>query len=155
MKMAKPIIVLTIICLITSAALAMTNAKTKDTIAKVNKQTIKDAQAMVLPKGTKGQAIQGVAKSFGGDLTVMVGVDEKGAITGVTVTNHADTPGLGTKAHDPSYLKMYIGKTAKDLNNLKENNIKDNKSLDTITGATISSNGVYHAIQKAMSKGGK
>lgn len=152
--MAKPIIVLTVICLITSFGLALTNDNTKDAIAKVNAQTVKSAQQQVL-HGTKGKAVQGVAKSFGGDLTVMVGIDSKGAITGVTVTDSSDTPGLGSRAAEPEYLKQYQGKTAADLNNLKENNIKDNGKLDAITGATISSNGVYHAVQNAMSKGGK
>ena len=152
--MLKPIIVLTVICLITSAGLALTNAKTVDAIAAVNKQTIKAAEKSVLGK-KQGRAEQGTAKSFGGDLTVMVGIDNAGKITGVTVTDSSDTPGLGSKAAEPGYLKQYKGLSAADLNNLKENNIKDNAKLDAITGATISSNGVYHAVQDAMSKGGK
>ncbi len=37
---------------------------------------------------------------LGGLLTEMVGIDANGAITGVKVTAHADTKGLGTKAHE-------------------------------------------------------
>lgn len=46
-------------------------------------------------------------KSFGGALTEMIGIDADGKITGVEVTSHADTPGLGTKAHDAGYLAQY------------------------------------------------
>lgn len=147
MNKAKPIIVLTVICLITSACLALTNSKTEDAIAQVNKQTIEEAKAQVLPKGTAGDAYQGTAKSFGGDLTVMVGVDTSGKITGVTVTDHSDTPGLGTKAMTPEYLSQYKGKTAANLNTPK---IKQNKKIDVVTGASISSNGIYNAIQNAL-----
>ena len=45
--------------------------------------------------------------SFGGLLTEMVGIDSEGAITGVKVTAHGDTKGLGTKAHDSGYLELY------------------------------------------------
>ncbi|MEA4921750.1 MAG: FMN-binding protein [Eubacteriaceae bacterium] len=150
MKLAKPIIVLTVICLITSTCLALTNMKTEDAIAQVNKQKIAEAAAQVLPKGTKGEAVQGVGKSFGGDLTVMVGIADNGKITGVTVTDHADTPGLGTKAMTVDYLKQYKG-----LSKLPADHIKNDKQVDAITGATISSNGVYNAVKDALKKGGK
>ena len=45
--------------------------------------------------------------SFGGELTMMVGLDAEGAVTGVKVTVHADTPGVGTKNMEPSYLSQY------------------------------------------------
>lgn len=44
MKMIKPIIVLTVICLIASGALALTNSKTVGPIKKVNEKIIKEAQ---------------------------------------------------------------------------------------------------------------
>ena len=47
--------------------------------------------------------------SFGGELTMMVGLDAEGAVTGVKVTVHADTPGVGTKNMEPSYLSQYSG----------------------------------------------
>ncbi|MGN0710151.1 MAG: FMN-binding protein, partial [Anaerovoracaceae bacterium] len=87
---------------------------------------------------------------------VMVGIDENGAITGVTVTNHADTPGLGTKAMTVEYLSQYNGKTAAeiipDAAAIGTDNIKKNANLDAITGATISSNGVYHSVQGALAQ---
>ena len=149
MKMIKPIIVLAVICLIASGALALTNSKTVGPIKKVNEKIIKEAQKEVLPDG-KGKAVQGVAKSFGGDLTVMVGIGTDGKITGVKVTEHADTPGLGTKAHDAGYLKQYVG-----LSELKAAKIKEDNQVKAVTGATISSNGVYNAIKDALKKGGK
>ena len=98
-----------------------------------------------------GAAITGTANSYGGLITVMVGVDAKGAITGVKVMAHTDTPGLGTKAMTPEYLKQYIGKTSADIVEGQDGDtIKNNKNLDAITGATISSNGIYHSVQTAL-----
>jgi electron transport complex protein RnfG len=168
----KPALVLVVICLVVSFALSQTYAATAPVIAKNVEKAADEARALVLPDGDSftayegelseeildyssanngcGVAITSTSKSFGGTMTVMVGLDAGGAITGVTVTGHADTPGLGTKAMTEEYLSQYIGKTAADV--LTEENIKKNSNLDSITGATISSNGVYHAIQSALAQ---
>ncbi|MPN42472.1 Electron transport complex subunit RsxG [bioreactor metagenome] len=86
----------------------------------------------------------------------MVGIDAKGAITGVKVMSHSDTPGLGTKAMTEEYLSQYNGKTAAeiipDMGAVGQDTIKDNTNLDAITGATISSNGIYHSVQGALAQ---
>jgi len=150
MKMIKPIIILTIICLVSATALALTNNKTDGLIKRVTAQNLEKSKTVVLPNGTDGEAYQGVGKSFGGDLKVMVGIGTDGKITGVTVTSHSDTPGLGTKAMTTEYLKQYVG-----LSELPADHINKDNQVDAITGATISSNGVYCAVQNALSKGGK
>ena len=94
-----------------------------------------------------GMVVTVKTASFGGLLTEMVGIDANGAITGVKVTAHADTKGLGTKAHESSYLDPnYNGKT--ELANA--DNIKGDTSVTFISGATISSNGVYQGVCAAL-----
>ena len=86
-------------------------------------------------------------KSFGGLITVMTGFDAEGTITGVKVTAHADTPGLGTKAQDAGYLeKNYVGKTSTD----NADSIKKDSTVQAVTGATVSSNGIYGAVNIAI-----
>ena len=92
-----------------------------------------------------GGVITSVASSYGGDITVMVGIDAEGAITGVQVTAHSDTPGLGTKAMTPEYLAGYNG-----LSELSAAAVKDSQDVDYIVGATISSNGIYTAVKNAL-----
>ena len=75
----------------------------------------------------------------------MIGIDSNGAITGVKVTAHADTPGLGTKAHAPEHLKQYKG-----LTELTSTAAKDDSSVTYITGATISSNAVHYGVYCAL-----
>ena len=84
--------------------------------------------------------------SFGGLLTEMVGIDANGAITGVKVTAHADTKGLGTKAHEGKYVAQYEG-----LDTLAfADNVKGDPAIEHVSGATISTNGVYQGVCAAL-----
>ncbi len=174
----KPALVLVVICLVVSFALTQTYAITKPIIEQNAAKAADEARALVLPDGDSftaydgklndgildyyiadnkaGVAVTSTAKSFGGTIKVMVGIDAEGAITGVTVTAHSDTPGLGTKAMTVEYLSQYNGKTAADvipdMANIGQDNIKKNANLDAITGATISSNGIYHSVQGALAQ---
>ena len=42
-----------------------------------------------------GMAVTAEYKGFGGAVKVMIGIDANGEITGVKVTEHSETPGLG------------------------------------------------------------
>ena len=162
--MAGPTVVLLIICLVVSGALAFTYQLTAPQIEKINKENADAARLVVLPDADSFTAVEGdlpegvteyyVAdngsgvvvttqnKSFGGLITVMTGFDAEGTITGVKVTAHADTPGLGTKAQDAGYLeKNYVGKTS---------TIKKDSTVQAVTGATVSSNGIYGAVNIAI-----
>ena len=162
-----PALVLVIICLVITVALVFTNSMTAPTIEKITKENADLARAEVLVEGDGftqydgklldgiteyysadnkvGVAVTSTSKSFGGTLTVMVGMDAEGAITGVKVTGHKDTPGLGTKAMTPEYLDGYVGVTE-----LAGGNIKDQEAVDYIVGATVSSSGVYDAVCLAL-----
>lgn len=84
-------------------------------------------------------------KSFGGLLTEMVGIDQDGKITGIQVTKHGDTPGLGTKAHAEGHLKQYIG-----LSQLTDRSAKADPDITHVSGATISSSGVHYGVMAAL-----
>lgn len=163
-----PALVLIIICLVVTAALAGTYGVANPIIQENAQKTADEARAQVLPEGDsftlyEGALVDGItdcyladngagltvtatASSFGGTLTAMVGVSADGKITGVTVTGHADTPGLGTKAMDAAYLDTnYTG-----LDTAEADNIKNDANVDQITGATISSNAVYQCVKEAL-----
>ena len=167
--MAGPTVVLLIICLVVSGALAFTYQLTAPQIEKINKENADAARLVVLPDADSFTAVEGdlpegvteyyVAdngsgvvvttqnKSFGGLITVMTGFDAEGTITGVKVTAHSDTPGLGTKAQDSGYLeKNYVGKTSTD----NADSIKKDSTVQAVTGATVSSNGIYGAVNIAI-----
>lgn len=168
-----PIVVLVCICLVITAALAATYGVAKPIIDANAIKAANDARAELLPAAEtfteyegelavadpdkvyvtdcyiadngSGMVITVVTKSFGGALTEMIGIDNTGAITGVKVTAHADTPGLGTKAHASEYLAQYKG-----LTELTSTSAKDDAGVSHVTGATISSNAVHYGVYCAL-----
>ena len=181
MKYFKSVIALTAICAAISLLLAFVNSITAPIIEENAIKTANEARAELLPAADSFTAYDGElavvtdgqifvtecyiadngsgmvvtvkTKSFGGLLTEMIGLDETGAITGVKVTAHGDTPGLGTKAHDAGYLTQYVGLTeATDIT------AKGDANVTHVSGATISSNavhaGVYAALQQQAIVGG-
>lgn len=94
-----------------------------------------------------GYAISGVSdKGYSGKVSVIVGVDIAGKITGVCVLKHAETPGLGSNIEKDYFLSQYLG-----LTDSKEIMIsKDGGSIETITGATISPRAVSFAVKDAI-----
>lgn len=172
-----PILVLVVICLVITGVLAVTYSVANPVIIKNTKEAADKARIELLPEADSFSKYEGKlvveepkkvfveevyvadngagyvmtvkTKSFGGILTEMVGIDKDGKITGVKVTQHADTPGLGTKAHDPAYLKQYVG-----VDNLVETSAKaeskKNPKLTYITGASVTSNAVHYGVYAAL-----
>jgi electron transport complex protein RnfG len=80
-------------------------------------------------------------------LTAMIGIDKDGAITGVKVTDHADAPGVGTKAHDAGHLSQYEG-----LTELTSDQVKSDSSVQHVTGASVSSGAIHKAVYCALAQ---
>ena len=118
----KLAIALMIISMAAGLAIGITNSKTKDQIAEQNQQTVNASLQMVFPAGLEitpllqggdnlpdtfwvarsSQGVEGYAfvisqRGYAGDIKYMVGVDTKGNITGITVLEQSETPGLGSR----------------------------------------------------------
>ncbi len=92
-----------------------------------------------------GYIIQAEGKGYGGPIRMMVGFDAQGVIQGIYVLSHQETPGLGDRINEinkgeekPWFLKQFEGKKAQDLKL---------SSIQTITGATITSRGITEGIR--------
>ncbi len=85
-------------------------------------------------------------KGFSGFIKIMVGFKPDGTIYNISVLEHKETPGLGTKMADAKFKNQFIGKNPSDfVLNVK----KDGGQVDAITAATISSRAFCDAVQKA------
>ncbi len=95
----------------------------------------------------KGVALETYGKGYGGDVGLMVGIDtETDKIIGVSVTTHAETPGLGARAkEDPEFSGQFEGLSLTDTIAVT----KDGGQVNSISGATITSRAVANAAQKA------
>ncbi|MFO7620811.1 MAG: RnfABCDGE type electron transport complex subunit G [Bacteroidales bacterium] len=94
-----------------------------------------------------GYAVNTYTKSgFSGDIRIMAGFKPDGTINYITVLEHKETPGLGTKMDEPAFKNQFIGKNPSDFV-LRVN--KDGGPVDAITAATISSRAFCDAVQRA------
>ena len=60
-------------------------------------------------KAENGYVIESTAYGYNGDITLMVGVNNEGKVTGITVENLQETYGLGAKAlTDVDFLAQFL-----------------------------------------------
>ena len=93
-------------------------------------------------------------KGFSGNISLMAGFSPEGTIINITVLEHKETPGLGTKMVEPAFKDQFNGKNPADFK-LKVK--KDGGPVDAITAATISSRAFCDAVDRAyntLQKGG-
>ena len=102
-----------------------------------------------------GYAITTYSKEgFSGDILLMAGFKPDGSILNVTVLEHKETPGLGSKMSDPKFNDQFKDKNPSSFA-LKV--VKDGGNVEAITSATISSRAFCDAVQRAyntLEKGG-
>jgi len=93
-------------------------------------------------------------KGFSGNINMMAGFKTDGTIVNITVLDHKETPGLGTKMTEPEFKDQFKEKNPGDFA-LKVK--KDGGPVDAITAATISSRAFCDAVDRAyktLQKGG-
>lgn len=170
-----PTVTLFIICLISTVLLGVTNSVTAPIIADLAVETEKKSrqvvfadaasfgEAEVAEDGTSvvtaldeagnviGHVVVNTAKGYGGDISVMTGVDTDGKVTGVNILSHAETAGLGAKAAEQSFRDKFIGLVQEIT--VSKDKAGDN-SIDAITGATITSRAVTQAVNAAIEAAG-
>ncbi len=156
----KPIVVLTAICVIVSAALVGTYGLTKPVIDAAKAAEANAALSAVLPDGADfeevtvsaenvlnaykagngaGYVFQAQGKGFAGMITVMVGISSDGSITGTQVMEHGETPGIGDRIEKEAHFQeQYLG---------KDYNLE---GIEFLSGATFSSKGFNAAVGNAF-----
>lgn len=87
--------------------------------------------------------------SYGGRVSLSVGVLADGTLNGVEFLEISDTPGLGLKAKEPVFRDQYAGKTAPSLTVTKSGSAGDSE-INSISGATITSAAVTNAVNGAL-----
>lgn len=178
-EIAKPIIVLTAICLIASVALSVTNYYTKDIISDRAKQdSIKAMQNLIVADSyetletaseymhpvelytaykneTEGKTAVGYiakvsVKGYGGDVSVMTAVSPDLTVIGISVLDaSSETVGLGQNVTKESFYSQFSG--LKNNISLVKNGAKaENNEINAVTGATISSKAVKDAVNTAL-----
>ncbi len=167
----KLILVLTVICAVSSALLAAVYCITKDPIAAALELRTAKAAAAVLPEGVStpekkevdgvtffvakkegalaAVALEGRSKNgYGGEIVLMIGLSSDGKLVNYQKIVANETPGLGTKMESDTFRKPLLGRPFKTDWRVK----KDGGEIDAITAATISSRAVMECIRDAIAK---
>ncbi len=154
--------VLSVICIVITGALALTNDVTKPIIDEATRVAQENARKELLPDAAGFTKVEGVsvanvsdvytadngvgavvtssAKGYGGTMTVMVGFNADGTIRQIKVTEQAETKGIGSKvAGDPAFWTRYEGVKAELP-----------VEVDALSGATISSKALNAAVNSAV-----
>ncbi len=100
-------------------------------------------------KNMKGFVFKTSARGYGGPIPITAGFDTTGKIIGVYIggTNEGfkETPGLGSKVREKSFLNQFVGKIATQISLRKEGG-----EIDAVSGATISSRAVCEGVKKGL-----
>ena len=161
-EMARPVVVLVVICLVASALLGFTNAKTAPVIEENIRIEAENTRKAVLPEASAftqidvsdelaangvtgifegdngtGYVVTAEKTGYGGTVTVTVGFDTEGKIGCVKANVSSETQGVGSKVGEDSMLNKFVGRSG------------DVSDIVLKTGATFTSNAVRDGVQAA------
>lgn len=162
----RPVLVLVAICLVAGALLGFVHAKTAP-IAEANAEhkaqetyaalvpeaatfepldcTVEGCAAALEARDASGAIIAHIivaqSKGYGGQVPIAVAFGPDGTVLSITAMANDETPGLGTKIANDSYIGQYVGLAAAPT---------DASQIDLISGATISSKAALAAFNIAV-----
>lgn len=99
-----------------------------------------------------GWAAAAESRGFQDRIRLMVGLSADGRqITGVTILESSETPGLGDRIQQAGFRGQFAGKSTADSLTRTRPGVSVAAGVDAITGATISSDAVIDAVNRRVS----
>ena len=87
---------------------------------------------------TKGYSVTTISGGFGGDIEIMAGFAKEGELLGIRLLKHSETASIGSKAAEPEFTNLFEGQDS-----------SEEIAVETISGATITSNAVIKGVNDA------
>jgi electron transport complex protein RnfG len=122
-----------------------------------------DANIRSVHKAENGFVIETVTYGYAGEITMFIGVNNEGKVTGLVVRDLSETFGLGKEAlTDLDFLKQFLNSSgtfevvtgAPDAFSGATGEVTestgDTVAVDALTGATVTSKAVVRAINSAV-----
>lgn len=174
-EIVMPALILFLIVFAAVAILAWCNSATYDKIQQINAENAAKARQCVLPKAKQFKEVsdfkgEGIVKNvfegkdgdkkvgycvsvtpsgYGGEMEIMVGVDDDLKIAGIEIVSSSETAGLGKNASKESFKSQFVGLT-KEITVKKNAPDKNNNEIQALSGATITSNAVSSGANAAI-----
>ena len=169
-KIVKLALILFAFSAIMAACLGGVNLLTADRIAAIDAKKLAAAMEQVLPAdsyteveykgndtkiqaiykaGTSGYTVKVAIGGSQGTIEMIVGVNTEGAVSGISIVSHAETPGLGAvaaQANDKgqAFRDQFVGQAGK----IAVTN--DGGQIEALSGATVSSRAICDAATAAL-----
>ncbi len=89
---------------------------------------------------------------YSGNIFLIIAVKEDGAVTGVRVLNHNETPGLGDYIEivKSNWIKVFGGASLRNTGDARWEVRKDSGRFDFVARATLSARAIVHAVHRAL-----
>jgi electron transport complex protein RnfG len=159
-------VLLTIVVAVCVSILTYVDSITRESIAAQEEEAIKSLLTEMFPEMNRydyqdeiytvyadddslaGYAFLAIGKGYGGDINILVGLEDESTVKGIEIVSQEETPGLGTRIAEPFFTDQFTGIGISDVA-LSRNDGK----IDAITSSTISSSAVVEAVREtAMEK---
>ena len=169
MKILKLGFILLFVAALAGASLSLVFLNTADRIADVKAEKIFKLQKQILPQAESfedadngvlkigydasgieiGKIVSVAPKGYSGNIEMLVGIDNTNRTTSIKIVKQSETPGLGANIIKPGFLNQFSSKLAEELLLDKDSS---NGTVESITGATISSRAVMKGVKESLNK---
>ena len=165
-EILRPIINLTVVCVVLALALAGANELTADSIEQTQIRISTEARQELLPeaddfevidlstieapeevteiakaKNGAGVVIETSAKGYGGEVVMMIAFGPDGNVVACKVLSNEETPGLGKRIENASFLDQYKGQPGP---------FELGQNVQKLAGASISSRAATTSVNAAV-----
>lgn len=89
-------------------------------------------------------------EGYGGDITVMVGINKDFTINRIKIMSMSETAGLGAKAGEEKFSSQYTGLSHNIGVEKNNGGSAENNTISAISGATVTSKAVTKAVNCAV-----
>jgi len=165
LKKIFPVVLITAVVFASVALLNWTDSITRGKIEYQKEQQIQSMLTEMFPNMSKytfeddiytiysdgaevGYAFIALGKGYGGNIDILVGLEDEATIKGIIIISHSETPGLGSRVAERSFTDKFAVLNIADVALSR-----DGGQIDAITGSTIGSRAVVDAVRAtAMEK---
>lgn len=163
----KSLMAFVVVCIITIGSISWTYTLTLLPIYRAEEAIYQDLLTRAMPKGNFmsetpyqtemadklyavysnqdhiGYGVQLTEHGFQGDITLLVGVDLNGAVTGIAVLEANESILIGEEALTPDSLSRFYGRSGKL-------SFSGYNSVDLMSGATVTMEGILNCVNRAL-----
>ena len=87
---------------------------------------------------------------FDGDITLAVGIDAEGAVSGISFTELSETPGMGMRVDEDEFKGQFNGRNVSRFTLNKAGGSTAEDEIDSVSGASTTSGAVVNAVNAAL-----